>query len=152
MLSSRQANKSILSCMHTYTHIHKQKQTQIKVLVLYLLKTQPNIVCDVEVLSVCPLVIAITYINIFTCTYTYIHTHHTYIQGIFNFRFGFIYCYGVFLVTCTYIDIIYYSLHGIDRFPFSLHGVDRFCSSLHGVDRLPSSLHREKKFILVYMV
>ena len=145
MLSSRQANKSILSCMHMYTHIHKQKQTQIKVLVLYLLKTQPNIVCDVEVLSVCPLVIAITYINIFTCTYTYIHTHHTYIQGIFNFRFGFIYCYGVFLVTCTYIDTIYYSLHGIDRFPFSLHGVDRFCSSLHGVDRLPSSLHREKK-------
>lgn len=147
MLSSRKANKSILSCVcaRTHTYIHKQKHTQIKVLVLYLLKTQPNIFCNVEVLFVCPLVIAITYINIFTCTYTYIHTHHTYIRGIFNFRFGFIYCYGVFLVTCTYIDIIYYSLHGIDRFPFSLHGVDRFCSSLHGVDRLPSSLHGEKK-------
>ena len=156
MLSSRQANKSILSCVcvcaHTHTHTQTETHTK-KVIVLYLLKTQPNIVCDVEVLSICPLVIAITYINIFTCTYTYIHTHHTYIQGIFNFRFGFIYCYGVFLVTCTYIDIIYYSLHGIDRFPLSLNGVDRFCSSFYGVDRLPSSLHGEKKkSLLVHIV
>ena len=148
MLSSRQANKSILSCVcaRTHTHIHKQKHTQIKFLVLYLLKTQPNIVCDVEVLSVCPLVIAITYINIFTCTYTYIRTHHTYIQGIFNFHFVFIYCYSVPLVTCTYIDIISYRTLGMDRFPTSLRGVDRFPSSLHGVKRFPSSLPDVDRF------
>lgn len=79
-----------------HTHIHKQKHTQIKVLVLYLLKTKPNIFCDVEVLFVCPLVIAITYINIFTCTYTYMHTyiHTTHIFGAFS-----TFALGLFIVT-----------------------------------------------------
>lgn len=74
--------------------------------------------------------------------HTYIpNTYHTYIQDFFNFRFGFIYYYGVPIDTHTCFDIISYRINSMEIFPSGLHNVDRCPSSLHGVDRFPSSLH-----------